>query len=66
MRNPAYLGMRAATWPGVVCGLPWGAGAASIPVWTPHSAILPWEEAALHAHFGDDQVAYRDVVPRWL
>lgn len=66
-RNPVYLGMLA-SYAGLalMCDLPWALALLPAPVWILHAAILPWEEAALHARFGPDYLAYRDAVPRWL
>jgi protein-S-isoprenylcysteine O-methyltransferase Ste14 len=31
-----------------------------------HFLVVPWEERALEARFGEAYIQYRNTVPRWL
>lgn len=66
-RNPVYIGLLA-SYAGLALmhDLPWALATLPVPLWILQRAIIPWEEAALHARFGRDYLAYRDAVPRWL
>jgi len=66
-RNPVYIGLLA-SYAGLALmyDLHWALATLPLPLWILQRAIVPWEEAALHARFGREYLAYREAVPRWL
>jgi len=66
-RNPIYIGL-SVLYAGLAIALTTGWGLLALPfvIWIMNRGVIDREEAYLATKFGEDYLAYKKRVPRWL